>query len=162
MHNAYIALGTNLGNKRRNLQSAIREIAESVGTLSAVSSVHTSEPWGYASKNAFLNQVIRIRTALSPIELLHALQNIEKQLGRTPKTTQGYEDRIIDLDIILYDQLSCQSEELTIPHPHYRQRPFVLNPLREIIEKQSNHTNSSSDKIFDEREDDSCPTELYF
>ncbi|MDR0543715.1 MAG: 2-amino-4-hydroxy-6-hydroxymethyldihydropteridine diphosphokinase [Dysgonamonadaceae bacterium] len=133
MHTAYLALGTNLGNKDLNLQVAREKMAESIGTFSAVSSVYASEPWGYASENSFLNQVVKVQTKLSPIELLHAAQNIEKQMGRIRKSTSGYQDRIIDIDIILYDHLVYQSAELTIPHPLYRQRPFVMEPLKEIL-----------------------------
>ncbi|MDR2805627.1 MAG: 2-amino-4-hydroxy-6-hydroxymethyldihydropteridine diphosphokinase [Dysgonamonadaceae bacterium] len=133
MHTAYLALGTNLGEKDRNLQIAIVKIAESVGALSAASSIYTSEPWGYVSENAFLNQVIRVETQLSPVELLHAVQDIEKQMGRIRKRSTGYQDRVIDIDIILYDDLVYQSTELTIPHPLYQQRPFVVEPLKEIL-----------------------------
>ena len=133
MHTVYLALGTNLGDKDRNLQFALEKIAEHIGTISAVSSVHASEPWGYESKNRFLNQVIKVETELSPLELLKAAQAIEKQMGRTRKCSARYQDRIIDIDIILYDDLTYQSEELTIPHPLYRERPFVLEPLGEII-----------------------------
>jgi 2-amino-4-hydroxy-6-hydroxymethyldihydropteridine diphosphokinase len=133
MPTAYIALGTNLGDKPHNLQAALGHLAESVGTLSAVSSVHTSEPWGYASPHSYLNQVVRIRTDLRPLPLLQALQDIERQMGRPSKAAPGYEDRIIDLDIILYDNLHLETDRLTLPHPHYRQRPFVLDPLNEIL-----------------------------
>jgi 2-amino-4-hydroxy-6-hydroxymethyldihydropteridine diphosphokinase len=132
MHTAYLALGTNLGDKSRNLQTAIAKIGRSIGVLSAASSVHASESWGYVSENTFLNQVIKIETELSPIELLNATQTIEKEMGRIRETAHGYQDRIIDIDIIFYDDLVCQSEKLTIPHPLYRQRPFVMAPLREI------------------------------
>ena len=133
MHTTYLALGTNLGDKDRNLQLALEKIAEHIGTISAVSSVHASDPWGYESENRFLNQVIKVETELSPLELLKAAQAIEKQMGRTRKRSVRYQDRIIDIDIILYDDLTYQSEELTIPHPLYRERPFVMEPLGEII-----------------------------
>jgi 2-amino-4-hydroxy-6-hydroxymethyldihydropteridine diphosphokinase len=133
MHTAYIALGTNLGDKPRNLRTALSHMVESIGTLSAISSVHTSEPWGYTSTNTYLNQVVRLQTPLSPHPLLHALHAIEQCMGRTPRTAPGYQDRIIDLDIILYDNLALHTPELTLPHPHYRQRPFVLDPLNEIL-----------------------------
>ncbi|MDR1527310.1 MAG: 2-amino-4-hydroxy-6-hydroxymethyldihydropteridine diphosphokinase [Dysgonamonadaceae bacterium] len=138
MHTVYLALGTNLGDKDRNLQVSIEKIAKSIGTLAAASSVYISESWGYISENTFLNQVIKVETELSPIELLHTTQAIEKQMGRTRKSTSGYQDRVIDIDIILYDNLVYQSEELTIPHPFYRQRPFVLEPLKEILSRDEN------------------------
>jgi 2-amino-4-hydroxy-6-hydroxymethyldihydropteridine diphosphokinase len=133
MHTAYLALGSNLGDKDKNLQTAIAQITKTIGTPMSLSSIHTSEPWGYRSNNVFRNQVIKVETPLTPHELLHAIQTIEKQMGRTPKKTPEYEDRIIDVDIILYDQLHIRSEELTIPHPLYQQRPFVTIPLNEIL-----------------------------
>jgi len=135
MHTTYLALGTNLGDKDRNLQIALTKITGNIGTLSAVSSVYVSDPWGYSSENLFLNQAVKVETELSPLELLNAIQEIETQMGRTRKTSARYQDRIIDIDIILYDDLVYQSEELTIPHPLYRQRPFVLKPLEEIFEE---------------------------
>ena len=133
MHTAYLALGTNLGDKDRNLQLALEKIEESVGAISAVSSVHVSDPWGYQSENRFLNQVVKVETELPPLELLKAVQAIETQMGRTRKRSVRYQDRIIDIDIILYDDVIYQSEELTLPHPLYRQRPFVWEPLEEIL-----------------------------
>jgi len=133
-HISYLALGTNLGDKERNLQLALEKIAENIGKISAVSSIYASEAWGYKSKNRFLNQVARIETILSPLELLKAVQVIETQMGRVRNNSGRYHDRIIDIDIILYDDLVCRSEELTIPHPLYRQRPFVWKPLEEILQ----------------------------
>ncbi|GHV10714.1 2-amino-4-hydroxy-6-hydroxymethyldihydropteridine pyrophosphokinase [Bacteroidia bacterium] len=132
-HTVYLALGTNLGDKQNNLLRAIFEIATQIGTVSAVSSVYESEPWGYVSENTFLNMAVRVETDLSPLDLLHGLQNIEKQMGRTQKSqSQIYQDRLIDIDIILYDDLEYNSEELTIPHPFYQERDFVMQPLNEI------------------------------
>ena len=131
-HISYLALGTNLGDKDRNLQFALEKIAKNIGTISALSSVYASEPWGYLSENSFLNQVVKVETEHSPLELLKAVQTIETQMGRTRKNSARYQDRIIDIDIILYDDLVYQSDELTIPHPLYRQRPFVWEPLEEI------------------------------
>ena len=131
---AFLALGSNLGDTDRNLQTALEKIAENIGTLSAVSSVYVSEAWGYQSENSFLNQVVKVETELPPLDLLKAAQAIEKQMGRRRrKNTTRYQDRIIDIDIILYDDLIYQSDELTIPHPLYRERPFVWQPLEEIL-----------------------------
>ena len=135
MPTAYLALGTNLGDKDRNLQLALEKMTEAIGTISAISSVHVSDPWGYQSENRFLNQVVKVETERSPLELLKAVQAIETQMGRTRKRSVRYQDRIIDIDIILYDDVVYQSEELTIPHPLYRQRPFVWEPLEEILSK---------------------------
>ena len=132
-HIVYLALGTNLEDKNVNLLTAITNIAERIGVLSAISSVYESEPWGFDSKNSFLNMVVKVETTLSPIELLYTSQAIEKAMGREQKTETTYQDRVIDIDIILYDDLVYESEELRIPHPHCRQRPFVWEPLQEIL-----------------------------
>jgi 2-amino-4-hydroxy-6-hydroxymethyldihydropteridine diphosphokinase len=132
-HTVYLALGTNLGDKQQNLQLALTQIAGKIGTLSAVSSIYASEPWGYVSKNSFLNMAVRVETELSPLDLLHALHAIEQEMGRTQKShSRIYQDRLIDIDIILYDDLEYSSEELTIPHPLYQEREFVMQPLNEI------------------------------
>jgi 2-amino-4-hydroxy-6-hydroxymethyldihydropteridine diphosphokinase len=132
IHIAYLALGANLGDRQANLQTALKLIAGKVGSLSAISSVYESDPWGYHSENRFLNQVVSVETALSPLKLLHVTQAIEKEMGRTKKSQQGYHDREIDIDIILYDDLVCQSDELELPHPLFHLRSFVLEPLKEI------------------------------
>ena len=132
-HIVFLALGTNLGDKNINLLIAIAFIAERIGVLSAISSVYESEPWGFNSENSFLNMVVKVETTLLPEDLLHATQAIEKTMGRTQKTETSYQDRVIDIDIILYDDLVYESEELRIPHPLSRQRPFVWTPLTEIL-----------------------------
>lgn len=129
----YLALGTNLGDKNLNLLKAISYIAERIGNLSAVSSVYKSEPWGYESENMFWNMVVAVDTRLTPDQLLDETQQIEKKIGRTEKTKDAYQDRIIDIDIILYGDLCYKTDRLEIPHPLYKQRPFVLIPLSEII-----------------------------
>ena len=150
MHTAFLALGSNLGDKDRNLQLALEKIAEKIGAISALSSIHASEAWGYKSENRFLNQVVKVETELSPLELLKTIQAIETQMGRRRKNSARYQDRIIDIDIILYDDLVYQSEELTIPHPLYRQRPFVQEPLEEILTncKKSAFINKISSCLF--------------
>lgn len=133
MHKAYLSLGTNLGNKEQNLQNAISEINRRIGKITSLSAFHTTEPWGFDSENTFLNAVCSVDTPLSPIELLKETQNIEKQLGRTKKTVKGiYSDRLIDIDILLYDDVVCESPTLTIPHPLMCKRRFVMEPLIEI------------------------------
>jgi len=131
-HIVFIALGSNLNEKYLNLLCALRYIAERIGPLVAISSVYETEPVGFKSSNNFLNMVVKVETQLEVLELLHETQRIEKEMGRTEKTTDSYHDRIIDLDIILYDDLEYQSDELIIPHPHYKERDFVMLPLREI------------------------------
>ena len=131
-HVVYLSLGSNLGDKNKNLLIAISLIAEKIGNLSAISSILETEPWGFESNNSFLNMIIQVKTTLSPLQLLEETQKIEKEIGRTEKTDHTYKDRLIDIDIILYDDLIFQSEKLKLPHPLFHQRTFVLEPLNEI------------------------------
>lgn len=129
----YLSLGTNLGDRRSNLETAISLIARRIGTVQAQSSIIETQPWGFESNNLFLNMAIKVETELEPMEVLQTAKAIEKEMGRTVKTgPEGYQDRIIDIDILLYDDLVIDSPELTIPHPHMYQRPFVMEPLAQI------------------------------
>ena len=129
---AYLSLGTNLGNKRRNLITAAALLAERVGDILALSGFYETEPWGFDSENTFLNTALKLRTSLSPSALLTVTQAIEKELGRTVKSKDFYQDRVIDIDILLYDDLVLDTVDLKIPHPLMEKRAFVLNPLSEI------------------------------
>ena len=140
VHTVYLSLGTNLGNKEQNLLTAIAEIGRRIGPIKAQSAFLATEPWGFESENTFLNAAIRIETNLSPIALLDETQQIERDMGRTQKSsancqlsTVNYQDRIIDIDILLYDDLHIDTPRLTIPHPPMQQRDFVLIPLKEIL-----------------------------
>jgi len=132
---AHIALGTNLGNKIKNLEIALEEISE-FSTITKKSSIHETEPVGYANQENFLNMCIEIQTDLEAIELLFRLQEIEHKMGRIrdPKNQNG--PRIIDLDIILYEKNKKQeiikTKHLQIPHPRMHKRSFVLDPLKEL------------------------------
>jgi 2-amino-4-hydroxy-6-hydroxymethyldihydropteridine diphosphokinase len=129
---AYLSLGTNLGNKRRNLIIAAALLAERVGDILALSGFYETEPWGFDSENTFLNAALKLRTSLSPSALLTVTQDIEKELGRIVKSKDFYQDRVIDIDILLYDDLVLDTVDLKIPHPLMVKRAFVLNPLSEI------------------------------
>ena len=129
---AYLALGTNIGNKRRNMITAAALLAERVGDVLALSGFYETEPWGFQSENTFQNAALQLETALSPLELLKATQEIEIEMGRTQKSNGAYHDRIIDIDILLYDDLVLQTPELTLPHPLMHERLFVMEPLAEI------------------------------
>lgn len=130
---AFLGLGTNLGDRRDNLLRAVEYINEQAGHVLACSSFIETEPWGFSSDNAFLNAVIEIDTSLTPHNLLHATQEIERAMGRTHKSLDGmYTDRIIDIDILLYEDLKISDTKLTIPHPLIWQRSFVYGPLLEI------------------------------
>lgn len=131
MQNSFLLLGSNLGNKEEQLTQAISLISRSSGNIVTKSPLFFSEAWGY-NDATYLNQAIEISTSLSPYELLHSLQKIEKQLGRTTKTTTHYQARTIDIDIILFADNIISSEDLTIPHPRMHLRNFVLQPLLSI------------------------------
>ncbi len=127
----YLGLGTNLGNKRKNLETAVRELNKLPETVvKKRSSIYLSEPWGYKEQEDFLNQVVEIETDLPAPDLLHSLKDIEINMGRQYGIKWG--PRIIDLDILLYGDEVLHSEELQIPHAHMRERLFVLIPLQEI------------------------------
>ena len=128
----YLGLGTNLGEKERNLNDAIISLSQEVGFVIRSSTFYTSKPWGFESDNDFLNAVVLINTNLTPFDVLSKTQEIEKSLGRTAKTISGYSDRLIDIDILLYDNLIIDQPTLKIPHPLIAERDFVLVPFVEI------------------------------
>lgn len=133
MATVYLGLGTNLGDKEANLRTAIYKLQERIGKQVSLSSFYETAPWGFESDHSFLNAAIGLETSLSPIEVLHLTQEIEKELGRKKKSVNGsYSDRLIDIDILLYDSLVLHTPELTIPHPLMTERDFVMKPLIEI------------------------------
>ena len=133
MHQVYLGLGTNLGDKEANLKAAVEEIGKRVGEVTSLSAFHVSEPWGFTSEHTFLNAVCCVLTDFRPMEVLRLTQDIERSLGRLKKSVNGhYSDRLIDIDLLLYDDLRIATPELTIPHPLMGQRDFVMIPLREI------------------------------
>lgn len=132
-HQVYLGLGSNLGDCRKNLERAIRLIDDRVGHVVRQSSFIETEPWGFESLNRFVNAVVRCETTKTPREVLVLTQQIERDLGRKKKSVKGqYADRTIDIDILLYDDLTVNEPDLTIPHPLMHERDFVMIPLREI------------------------------
>ncbi len=132
----FLSLGSNLGDRSKNLESAISLIGSRAGDVTAVSSFIETKPVGFKSENRFVNCAVRIVTALDPFELLRITQQIERELGRTTKSVGGvYSDRTIDIDILLYGNAVIDTPELKIPHPQMRKRDFVMIPLREITYK---------------------------
>ena len=130
-----MGLGSNLGNRKRNMLDAVTLLNEYVGEVVSSSSYYESEPWGFDSPNKFINMCVRVSTPLSPDQLLAATQRVERLLGRTEKSRHGiYEDRIIDIDILLFDDVHVDDPNLTIPHPQMHERDFVMVPLREVLE----------------------------
>ena len=138
-HIVYLALGSNMGDRQAHLRRAINEIEKQVGYVVRHSAFHVTEPVGFQSENLFVNAAVCCHTELSPHELLVVTQRIERQLGRRRKSKNGiYHDRVIDIDILLYDDLTVNDPDLIIPHPRMYERPFVMIPLKEILEKQTN------------------------
>ena len=133
MATVYLGLGTNIGNRTENLTRAIEALSLALGHYTAVSSYMKTAPWGFDSDNAFLNCAVAIETDLLPEDLLDTTERIERELGRTIKSNGGiYHDRIIDIDILLYDSIIVETPRLTIPHPLMHKRDFVLEPLAQI------------------------------
>lgn len=133
MHTAYLALGSNIGNKHLNIMHAAGLIATRIGKIKKLSELHETEPWGFSSENMFVNAAVCIETDMSPRELLTATKDIEKKLGRNSKSSDGeYNDRIIDIDILIYDDITVDEPDLKIPHPLMTKREFVMIPLSEI------------------------------
>ena len=127
----YLSLGSNQGDKLKTLQKAIHDIAENIGAIQKISSVYKTSSWGYEGED-FYNICISVSTYLQPEKLLKKLLGIENKYGRERKKTNGYSDRKIDIDILLFDNEIIFSKEVTIPHPRMLERKFVLVPLVEI------------------------------
>ena len=125
----YFSLGTNLGDREANLRNAIAALAPAVRVVKE-SRVYETAPWGFEDQPNFLNMVVQAETELPPLELLKFLKSLETELGRTP--TFRYGPRLIDIDILFYDDLILQTPELTIPHPKLHERAFVLVPLADV------------------------------
>ena len=128
-HTVYLALGSNLGNRLANLKEAIAALPPQM-EVNAKSSVYETPPWGYEDQPKFLNQVIRAKTYLDPEPLLKHLKRLEVTLGRKESFPNG--PRLIDMDILFYDELVLNRTALSIPHPRLHERGFVLLPLMDI------------------------------
>jgi 2-amino-4-hydroxy-6-hydroxymethyldihydropteridine diphosphokinase len=130
MAEVFMLLGGNVGDKSKIFQQTKKLISERIGVITKESSVYATEPWGFESE-LFWNQAIATVTELDPYEILVQTQSIEKEMGRISKSTI-YEARIIDIDLLFYDDLVLEMPDLTIPHPKMGERKFVLIPLAEI------------------------------
>ena len=130
-HIAYLSIGSNMGDKKHNLEVAIEKIAEGKDTIvQEISTFIVTEPWGYTDQEEFLNGAVKLKTLLTPRELMQKLLNIESDMKR--KRIVRWGPRIIDLDIIMYDDLVSDDEMVILPHPRMEEREFVLKPLCEI------------------------------
>ena len=129
----YLGLGTNLGDKEQNLRMSIKKIEERIGNVVSLSAFYATAPWGFSSENSLLNAAVCVETTLSPLQVLEETQRIERELGRTEKSVNGlYADRLIDIDLLLYDDRVMDAEGLILPHPLMTERRFVMEPLSEI------------------------------
>jgi len=128
-HTVYLALGSNLGNRLANLKNAISNFTPQLD-VKKKSPVYETPPWGYADQPKFLNQVVMAETYLEPQDLLDHLKRLEVVLGREPTFQNG--PRLIDVDILFYDDVEIDSPPLQIPHPRLHQRGFVLVPLHDL------------------------------
>ena len=129
MHTAYIALGTNLGNRLTNLKTALTAFTPQMTVLEK-SHIYETPPWGYTDQPSFLNQVVKVETYLEPEPLLRHLKRLEVVLGREPSFPNG--PRLIDLDLLFFDDLVLVTPALIVPHPRLQERAFVLVPLNDI------------------------------
>ncbi|MCB0597173.1 MAG: 2-amino-4-hydroxy-6-hydroxymethyldihydropteridine diphosphokinase [Lewinellaceae bacterium] len=126
----YLHTGTNLGDREANLKRANERIMEEIGPIEKASRVYRTKAWGITDQPDFLNQALLVSTHLSPFELLEKIQDIERRMGRAREIKWG--ERIIDIDILFYNDEIIDTENLTIPHPYLHYRNFVLLPLMDI------------------------------
>ena len=151
MHEVYLGLGSNLGDREQQLRQAVRLVDERVGRVVRQSSFIQTEPWGFQSEHLFLNAAICCLTDKTPREVLQLTQQIERDLGKTKAHATHrpsslvhltssilQHDRPIDIDILLYDDWKVDEPDLKIPHPLMHQRDFVMIPLKEILTEQTN------------------------
>lgn len=131
MATLFLLLGGNLGDKAKIFENVCQMLEKSIGEIVGKSSVYETEPWGFESDHLFWNQVLVIETELQPNEVLKSTKKIEDMIGRERKAHR-YISRLIDIDLLFYNDLVLQSEELEIPHPRMIDRRFVLEPLAEI------------------------------
>lgn len=131
MNKVFLGIGSNLGDREANLKEAVKGLGETIGTIISCSSVYETEPWGFETEEQFLNMVVEADTKLNPSGLLGAILMTEAKLGRT-RSGKQYSSRLIDIDILLFNDLIMNEEALQIPHPHLHKRKFVLVPLCEI------------------------------
>lgn len=130
-HIVYLSLGSNLGDKKQNLKLAIDLIHQWVATVIEISGIYQSDAWGFEGE-CFYNCNIKVHTLLLPTQLFKKLKKIEVQMGRNHDKTDGYQNRIIDIDILFYNNEIIENKQLTVPHPRLQERNFVLLPMQEL------------------------------
>jgi len=130
MHICYLSLGSNLGNKQVNLELTLEEITKAIGEVLRISSIYETEAWGVVSQDNYFNIIAEVKTPFFPLELISKILAIETRMGRI--RDKKWESRIIDIDIIFYENYVIRTNNLTIPHPFLQKRNFVLEPLNEL------------------------------
>jgi 2-amino-4-hydroxy-6-hydroxymethyldihydropteridine diphosphokinase len=130
-NSVYLSIGSNLGDRMLHLQFALDELKK-ISTITQASSVYETESVGFESNSLFLNACLHIETHLNPLELLNQTQYIEKLAGRKVNNTGHYQDRSLDIDLLFFNMETIESDRLTVPHPRFQERKFVLIPLLEI------------------------------
>ena len=154
----FLLLGGNKGNRLKILEDAKSAIVEQIGVIARESSIYETEPWGFKDDQLFLNLLLKVKTEMAVEQILLKLQNIENQLGRQ-RTSIKWSNRIIDIDILFYDNLVVDRQDLTIPHPRLHQRRFALTPLNEIAKDLIHPSLGKSMKtLLEECEDDQAVT----
>lgn len=159
INKVYILLGANLGDPIKQIKDACSLLSKKIGRIIASSSLYKSEAWGLEDQPIFFNQVIIIETSLNPIDCLRKCQEIELQLGRIRKEKWGA--RVIDIDILYFNNEIIESEDLSVPHPFIAQRNFTLFPLNEV---DSNYIHpilkKSNSQLLKESEDKLCVNKI--
>ena len=130
MNRVYIQIGSNLGDREGYLKQSRLMLVDEIGLIIKKSSIYESSPWGVENQGSFLNQVLLLETDVKPFDLLDIILNIEKEMGRV--RTEKWGERIIDIDILFYNNEIIETNSLCIPHPYISKRRFVLTPLQEI------------------------------
>ncbi|MGI6291512.1 MAG: 2-amino-4-hydroxy-6-hydroxymethyldihydropteridine diphosphokinase [Bacteroidales bacterium] len=128
----YLLVGGNLNNTISKFTAVFQVIESQIGKIIQQSNFYESEPWGFQSQHSFINIALHVRTQLNPFDSIKKNQQIEQKFGRERNTSVTYQDRSVDIDIIFYNNLIINTEELIIPHPLVSERMFVLQPLAEI------------------------------
>ncbi len=154
MQLVHLSIGSNLGDRKKNIISAVSLINERIGEIIKISSVYMTEPWGFESEKYFLNLVVIVKTTLSPDELLFECQQIETMLLRKKSLKNEYKSRSIDIDILFYNDIIINKKDLIIPHPLIHKRKFVLLPLLELNQDFKHPVLKSSIKELFEKCDD--------
>ncbi|MDR1554097.1 MAG: 2-amino-4-hydroxy-6-hydroxymethyldihydropteridine diphosphokinase [Prevotellaceae bacterium] len=128
----YFLFGSDIGDRKKHIDDACHLVENEIGKILVESSFYVSEAWGFVSDSMFFNRVIAVETDLDVFAILDITQKIELMLGRSNKTADKYQSRIIDIDILFYDDKIIETQRLTIPHPQIQNRRFALQPLAEI------------------------------